>query len=501
MSIIVTNPSDNLTSITSHGFTYNPSSGALIADISRDPESRIRALLFPHLIPTLIKGKRAQKQAEKEARRLTKKWISAQHKHYGIPFKATAKVDDLRASLIAALEAGKLKSPPAGVQEILKGLEEEYKRKNAAHLVAVNKTRHEAFAALTDPIDAANYNSELFLRRYFLDSAGRLDKKKAPAAMDLHRVRDRDRFRLAAAARAILGLHVEDAHDDPFYNILVVGKDQESVRNMARMKVEEKEEERRQAATRRELEEASLKESFAREKEQSIKQFDDDFRPLMESHFAFVKSLPKPGPTASVANAKGTFHIRCPEIEGSWPDSCYDGLTLVIRDDPERTNTSGGPCLRGDFEFGVLSGIMHFWLAGEDWQTDYDGPDEDSSDEEYESHSLDKKRQKPTTSRGPVSKKRAVAVSAADSRKLHFLWRGRESGEGEIQVDYQNTNKGCIEFRDNTFTVFDATWSADLLGDDVKFSGHKTSANGKGNGIRWEELGEKAYRRAEISRW
>ncbi|KAF8544001.1 hypothetical protein BDD12DRAFT_817509 [Trichophaea hybrida] len=501
MSIDLTNPSDNLTSITSHGFTYNPSTGALIGDASRDPESRIRALLFPHLIPTLIKGKRAQKQAEKEARRLTKKWISAQHKHYGLPFKATAKVDDLRASLIAALEARKLKSPPAAVQEILKGLEEEYKRKNAAHLAAVNKTRHEAFAALTDPIDAANYNFKLFLRRYFLDSTGRLDIKKAPAAMDLCRVRDR--LQLAAAAKEIPGLHVDDAHDDgahdgPFYNILVVGKDQKSVRDIARIKVEEIKRERRQADIRRELEVASLKERFEREKEQTIKQLDDDFRPLMESHFALVKSLPKPSTTASVANAKGTFHIRCPEIEGSWPDTCYDGLTLVIRDDPERTNTSGGPCLRGDFEFGVLSGIMHFWLPGEDWQTDYDGPDEDSSDEEYEFQSLNKKRRKPTASRGPVSKKRAVA---ADSRKLHFLWRGRESGEGEIQVDYQNTNKGCIEFRDNTFTVFDATWSADLLGDDIKFCGHKTSASGKGNGIRWGELGEKAYRRAEISRW
>jgi len=498
MTINVTTPSDNLTSITSHGFTYSPSTGALIADISRDPESRIRALLFPHLIPTLIKGEQAQKQAEKEARRLTKKWISAQHKHYDIPFKATAKVDDLRKSLVAALETGKLKSPPTAVHEILKGLEEEYQRKNAAHLAAVNKTRHEAFAALKDPINAANYNHELFLRRYFLDSAGRLDTKKSPPAMDLGQVRDQ--LRLMAAAREIPGLHVSDVQAGNYCNILIVGKDQEAVRDMARMKVEKEEEERRQVVARRALEDASLKERFEREKELSIKQLDDDFQPLMESHFALIRSLPKPGPTANISNAKGRFHIRCAEIEGLWTDDCRNGLTLVIRDDLERISTSGGLCLRGDFQFGVLAGIMHFWLPGEDWQTDYDGPGE-NSDEEYDSYPRDKKRRKTTAFRGPASKKRAVAASAAESRKLHFLWRGRESGEGEIQVDYQNMNKGCIEFRDDTFTAFDATWKADLLGDNVKFFGYKTSGNCKGNSVRWEELGKKAYRRAEISRW
>ena len=82
----------------------------------------------------------------------------------------------------------------------------------------------------------------------------------------------------------------------------------------------------------------------------------------------------------------------------------------------------------------------------------------------------------------------------------NFHWRGRETGEGEIQVDTDGSNKGYIEFTDSTYTVFHGMIYIPFAGD-VHFSGYKTSGLIGPIEDEWEDYSEAAHRYAEVARW
>ena len=79
-------------------------------------------------------------------------------------------------------------------------------------------------------------------------------------------------------------------------------------------------------------------------------------------------------------------------------------------------------------------------------------------------------------------------------RRLHVLRRGRETGEGEIELHRNRSNAGYIDFTDDHCVEFNGVINAALLGKDVPFFGYKvgdsaprrrTSARGSTGGDSW----------------
>lgn len=84
------------------GFAYRLD-GFTVNKIPRENPARLVELLLPQN----IKGKRAQKASQEDAKRIVKKpWIEAQLKHYGISYNPKAVVSEKEALLVKAVSDG-----------------------------------------------------------------------------------------------------------------------------------------------------------------------------------------------------------------------------------------------------------------------------------------------------------------------------------------------------------------------------------------------------------
>ncbi|KAI1340075.1 hypothetical protein F5Y15DRAFT_415497 [Xylariaceae sp. FL0016] len=83
--------------------------------------------------------------------------------------------------------------------------------------------------------------------------------------------------------------------------------------------------------------------------------------------------------------------------------------------------------------------------------------------------------------------------------RLHFLWRGREKGEGVIQLDPEREHRGYLDFDTKEASTFHGVFQGSFLGQDVSFSGNKISEQSgqpnTGMGREWEDYSEQAYER------
>lgn len=202
-----------------------------------------------------------------------------------------------------------------------------------------------------------------------------------------------------------------------------------------------------------------------------------------------VKSRKGKKSTPSVAMAKGTYEIRFDEIAQQWLESVDDerGMLMWTRNDQARvSNRAGGVVLGADFEFGIFEdGIAQFWVDGEGRHEDYDkadgyssdvdswfdGQDEEEEDEDENDEDEDdgegchyarsrlygqaRKCQKKTVL--PAVPEKPKKKANLNTRILHFKWRARETGEGELQ--YSDDQTGTIEFTDDTF--YCVSWKVD----------------------------------------
>lgn len=332
-------------------------------------------------------------------------------------------------------------------------------RRREADLAEQAKRREAAFAAETDPVKAACIDFDRFLSRYFLDAMGKVDVKKAPRALALHGLPNHQAA--LAAAEKYDGLHTQRGGIDDYSadrnRVLVIGCDYESVYSEATKITEEQE---------RQLEE----EREADEQER------------LEEHFEFIKQngKKKQGPS-------GAYTVICYDLESNWPNDCSDGLTLDIGVDRERKGE-----LAAEFEWGVLDGLMRFCKDGEGFE-EVDTEDEEDYDEEEE---VPAPRKRKRTNQKSQPKKKA---KKSDPFKLHFAWRGRENGEGEIQNS--DRNRGWIQFLNKKYLQFEGEASISFVGSKVKFSGYKVSTDYSEITKRWEDYSARAYEREQVGRW
>lgn len=99
----------------------------------------------------------------------------------------------------------------------------------------------------------------------------------------------------------------------------------------------------------------------------------------------------------------------------------------------------------------------------------------------------------PSTSAVPPSSKRAKTDKQAAKRKLYFMWRGRETGENEIQLDHTGENHGEIVCLDATCSRFRGNLSGGCVGSNVEFEGYKTSSEATDLVNTWEDYSEDVY--------
>lgn len=252
----------------------------------------------------------------------------------------------------------------------------------------------------------------------------------------------------------------------------------------------------------------------------------------MEAHKLFMRADARLPESDIRDRLVGHYIVECETISEQWPDT--EDLSLrIVRIGPSR-------CLVGFFEFGVIEGIMHIGLENEllphkaliERHRRQDGAEDGSeSDEQIEEHAAadlasmesglalvrsaasakglganeqssavgaSKRKAPGALPREQVSKKSRKTTQT--SRKLHFLWRGRETGEGEIQLDDDNSNTGQLEFVDDGCAVFNGWINGDLLGY-AGFKGYKTSLDEGEVSDSWDAYSGDAYESARVNRW
>lgn len=275
----------------------------------------------------------------------------------------------------------------------------------------------------------------------------------------------------------------------------------------------------------------------------------------MQEHREFLESIEsqrkkktgKSGGKASkdfdLSQVAGKYLIECKAIEEEWPDQAENGLYMKIV--PDRENKGR---MVAEFEFGILEGVMRFIQVGEkhladgdhgwasdsgestevdSYRDDEEEGDDDDNDELttsfmpddiniYESKNRKRKLQSspPAVAREPDSKSpksqpskpaapqvKKTRLSDTGKFKLLFLWRGRDTGTGEIQIDSDRSNKGFIEFENADCVTFTGVMDAPFFTKGV-LKGFKVARDdGKGIVSHWKDFSKKVYEHERVNRW
>ena len=170
---------------------------------------------------------------------------------------------------------------------------------------------------------------------------------------------------------------------------------------------------------------------------------------------------------------EGTWNVQCPYVEENWGRSFGgDRCSMTIYVEPVKNNNNVQ--MWATFDFIVLTGVMRFLAPVQGPATESKGQavtagskrkreddwDADEGDDRYPN------RFRPEFSFPPAS------LPSAANPSLPFIWRGEETGEGEIQL-YSNRLKGCmITFGGPEGTEMNGTFNGSIVGK-IQFSGMK----------------------------
>ncbi|RPA77476.1 hypothetical protein BJ508DRAFT_417080 [Ascobolus immersus RN42] len=564
-------------SYTDSGFSYN--------DIAAEPVSRLLLLL-----DDVALAKNPSNKNKEDAKHLcTKKGLTAQCKLYGISFKGSDRVGDLKEKVLAAASSGLCKTLPADLKALRDKLKEKYDEEEAERealqeeeeLLGLQLHYEDFLKVADDPIKAIDYDPALFLDHHIL--------KNKTKAMDMTKTYHVDNAIAACKEKKVYyrtryweQQWYRDSMHRQWNEVFVVGLDKKAVDKMFTeieqlneknikelLKQTEKEEaereKNRQARKEREArgkaqkENEKLEAQTARFKEtlveweEKVREPKDKWSRMMRKHEEFLfkegfkdaKGNQRMGQkkAGTVEDSMGHYMLRCDETEEQWPDSVpVEGFSMTIRGDAARIcGIKGGISLGADFELGAYEQcIARFWREGEK-ASDYtvtrgyqednsdgeeeDGEDEEDFDESEEEEERDEEntddendedeedeheRPRKRVKLAKQDKKPAVRsptpseATKNDSRKLYFIHRGRESGEGEIQYQDDTTGDAVswLEFTDDSFTKFFGVIHIDIAGA-CEFYGYKTSTTtlDPTAGRRWNDYSEGNYERERRGRW
>ncbi|KAL3690150.1 hypothetical protein R1sor_016459 [Riccia sorocarpa] len=370
-----------------------------------------------------------------------KEWWRAQLLLYGLDAgKSTAKANDLTRMLRSAVKQG-LQGPTQTIIDLEDELNAKFRAQNA-------EARDKKYQTLETEESRVEFYPVRFWRERF-PSKGKRKKNDivtlAVQSQSVHRVK---------TAAESLGLSVicPDAVEAGGLSKIVVGTDRGAVLQL-KSQMEEKQ--------KKQIEEAAI---FDR-KEREAK------TPKLEAQVG-------PG-KRTLKDVVGEWNVRSRAISDMWPDfgtdfqmSIYFHKLVEARNDSDEersfcsdgshgdgatsAKSDGTELVWANFEMGILSGVLQ---AKKHFPHDSSFP------------------------RGPIP----------------FAWRGREAGEGEIQVDMDGSvNKGTVTFLGPTKLKGELKSS---LGD-FKFEGNKASSAPKNkNPHEWHELDEGRWNEECTGRW
>lgn len=97
--------------------------------------------------------------------------------------------------------------------------------------------------------------------------------------------------------------------------------------------------------------------------------------------------------------------------------------------------------------------------------------------------------------------KTSSTLDSAETLRLYFTWRGRETSEGEIHSGSTGGNEGTIEFHDEKAIQFKGLGSFPALGDKCHFTGTKFDNDTPKAPEAWSAFSNEAAERARVHRW
>lgn len=378
---------------------------------------------------------------------------------------------------------------PVTISELESQLAMDYRPKNAAHMAEKQKARDVEFSRLNNATEEAEYDEQMFLQKYFLTEDGMPCMTKTPDPIPLPGLSSR--AAVHQAAERISGLETVSGGKGEGRTLVIGWKDgRRSVWQVASQ-----------------IDKAS---STQLKKLKATK-----WEKRLNEHRAFVKKLQKSPaqPAFLMSSTVGEYIIDFKMAEGY--DVEPSDFSLGIIEGAGETKTAM-------FEFGPIEGMMYLDTdrqrllekcldADEDSESDEDENEEDDHDEDDEDedeasndiqgHCRNRKRRQassPSSTSAPLQK-RSKPSSSPPSRRVFLQWRGRETGEGEIQLDQNQW--GHLDFADNACTKFEGRISFDLLGENLPFTGYKVSNDGGDVTERWSDLSESAHAYAAKARW
>ncbi|KAI0186410.1 hypothetical protein EV127DRAFT_472652 [Xylaria flabelliformis] len=203
-------------SMNSHveGFPARPEPPAPVKSgaFSYDNKNGLRANDFPRATIEEL-GLLFRKNASSARRRAaTKPWIAAQLYLYDIAFDKSAKVDELRRTLEAAVKGRKcVEGGPPSIAAVQKRLAtqfaqkcEEYSQAIKEHKLDINQWHKQNFSKLNDPSAEARYNLDFFFSKYFVDDEGFPAPHKTPRPIIIWNILDQ--FELRRRVDMVSGL-------------------------------------------------------------------------------------------------------------------------------------------------------------------------------------------------------------------------------------------------------------------------------------------------------
>ena len=391
-------------------------------------------------------------------------------------------------------------SPTDHIQELEKNLEARYKRLDKDEVQQIARKRQEEFdKRFPDPTTAAIMDPKLFISRYFLALDGTPDKSKTPNVIVVPHLTQRLTWEIQESIRELFKptrgspqLHCFSDGPTNSEKVTALGWDKNVVIEAAKK-------------ASKPLYEKQAAEDKRRKEER------------MQLHFTFVDNLPTESFPCTMKSIQGAYIVNCVEIEREWSDDVRRCGGLFLRIMPEIGSQRRN--LIADFDFGVLEGLMRFrpWgiepscprvaLEGKvgvekkNKQLPHD-PDGLQSD------ALPARKRK--ASSRPELKYTISKKSRANSNpekldpnvfKLALEWRGRETGEGEIDSD--PSNDGWIKWDASDSSKFTGSVKIGLIGGYVAFEGYKTHLISKGmkQSSEWAEYCNDPYERVHGLRW
>lgn len=332
-----------------------------------------------------------------------------------------------------------------------------------------------------------------FLAKYFLDGLnGKPDPMKTPDPIAVSAPIRIQRFPYEAAISRVPELELCYLEMRHYVRRVVIGWGRDKVEGRKReIQAEE-------ARVKAEREAAEMAEK------------DEDWKFSLPAHHAYLENYQPPSGLLDLDRLVGKYIVRCDKLDDyatSTKAMSIEASTKTMHIHPRSERSARG--LVAAFDFDMIAGTM--LLGNSDdavhqlSQDMYDSSDGDWSecyDSDLDGDLSDSRKRKAKNESISRPIKRRLGEAPRPNR-VYLLWGGRETGEGEIQVDTANGQSGYLDFDEQTATAQGQFSYPTFFGakEPVGFSIYKVSDHPSERPEAWARLSEKQWDYECTARW